>query len=61
MVGIKRIKVKAKKLKGIPKIKLKKLGRPFAKDVKKALRVGKKISRQRFSTIRKKSKGRKKK
>lgn len=54
-------KLKPKKLKGIPKLKLKKLGRPLAKDVKRALRVGKKITKQRIPNSRRKSKGRKKK
>lgn len=58
---LKRIKIRAKKLKGIPRIKLKRLGRPLARDVKRALRVGKKITKQRIPNIRRKSKGRRKK
>ncbi len=61
MVGIKRIKVKAKKLKGIPRIKLKKLGRPFARDVKGALKVGRKITKEKVGGIKRRSKRRKRK
>ncbi len=58
---VKRIKLKPKKTKGIPQLKLKKLGRPFAKDVKRALKIGKRITKDRVPIIRRKSKGRKKK
>ncbi len=44
-----------KKIKKIPKIKLKKLGRPFARDVKGAARVGKKILIQKITPIKIKS------
>ncbi len=55
-----RIKLKPKTTKGIPKIKLKKLGRPFAKDVKAASKLGKKIANQKIGPgIRRKSKRRK--
>ncbi len=36
------------KRKTIPKIKLKRIGRPFARDVKQALKVGKKIAQQKI-------------
>lgn len=57
---LKRIKIRAKKLKGIPRIKLKRLGRPLARDVKKALKVGKKIATKRIGGIKRRSKGRRK-
>lgn len=62
MVGrkLRRIKIRAKKLKGIPRIKLKKIGRPFARDVKGALKVGKKIAGERIGGIKRKSKRRRK-
>jgi len=44
-----------KKLKNIPKIKLKKLGRPFARDIKGAARVGKKILTQKLKPTKIKS------
>lgn len=56
---LKRIKVRAKKLKGIPRIKLKRLGRPLARDVKQAAKVGKKIATKRIGGIRR-LKGRRK-
>lgn len=42
-----------RKLKKIPKIKLKKIGRPFAKDVRKAARIGKKIVKEKIGGIKK--------
>jgi len=56
-----RIKLRPKKLKGIPRIKLKKLGKPLARDVKGALRVGKKITKTKVGGIKRISKGRKRK
>lgn len=48
---LRRIKIRAKKLKGIPRIKLKRIGRPLARDVKKALKVGKRIATKRIGGI----------
>lgn len=50
---LKRRKIRAKKLKGIPRVKLKKLGRPLARDVKQAARIGKKITKTKVGGIRK--------
>ncbi len=38
-------------LRKIPKVKLKRLGRAFARDVRKAGRTGKKIARERIGGI----------
>ncbi len=62
MVGIiKRKKIKKRKLKGIPKIKLKRLGRPLAKDVRRASRIGRKIAGEKIGGIKRKTKRRKNK
>jgi len=55
-----RIKLKPKRLKGIPKIKLKRLGRPLARDVRSAAKVGKSIAKKKIGGIKRKSKGRRK-
>ncbi len=57
---LKRRKVRAKKLKGIPRIKLKRLGRPLARDVRSAAKIGKKIARTKIGGIKRRSKGRRK-
>jgi len=55
-----RIKLKPKKLKGIPRVKLKRLGRPLARDVKRAARIGKSITKKKIGGIKRRSKGRRK-
>lgn len=55
---LKRIKIRAKKLKGIPRRSLKKIGRPLARDVRSAAKIGKKIAKTKIGGI--KRKGRRK-
>ncbi len=56
MVGRKTLR----KLKGIRTIKLKKIGRPLARDVRSAARIGRSITKKKIGGIKRKTKRRKK-